>query len=484
MAWPLSRSLDRLPLLEPPSTMGATAYDVDRPPVKLGSVPDSAPLIGRRIDHFEVRGLLGQGGMGTVYLAHDLSLERPVAIKVLRRELASDAHLVGRLMLEARAQARLQHPNVVTIYHIGTYERAPYFAMEYVHGKTLADRVEIDGPLPWAEALEYVIQTTRALMTAHARGVVHRDIKPSNLILDGAPGAGSAGAAIKVADFGLAAAPGSAEKDFVGSPFYASPEQIAGESPSFRSDIYALGITFHELLTGSPPFQAQSLRKMRSLHLHAPRPTIAARQAPWRLRQLITEMMDPDRFKRPGTYEELLERLESLRPRPPVAGGVAARSMALALDLTFLGVLGEGLSRLGGLPTRLAHPLALLLFAAYYVVGHRFWGKTVGKRLLRLRIQGTNRPVTIPGLALRFVVEFWAPLTAALMPLAALPGATGSGLGLPVVDQLLRMVQVPTLPLALPWVCGFLFALSGEQSQALHDRAAHTRVIYELRPRS
>jgi uncharacterized RDD family membrane protein YckC len=479
MPRPLTRSLPDLP-----STLGATAYDIDRPPVKLGSVPDSAPLIGRRIDHFEVRGLLGQGGMGTVYLAHDLSLERPVAIKVLRRELASDANLVGRLVLEARAQARLQHPNVVTIYHIGSYERAPYFAMEYVHGKTLADRVEIDGPLPWAEALEYIVQTTRALMTAHARGVVHRDIKPSNLILDGAPGAGPAGAAVKVADFGLAAAPGSAEKDFVGSPFYASPEQIAGESPSYRSDIYALGITFHELLTGAPPFQAPSLRKMRSLHLHAPRPPIAARRAPWRLRQLVTEMMDPDPFKRPGSYEALLERLESVRPRPPVAGGVAARAMALAVDLVVLGVLGEGLTRLAGLPTRLAQPLALLLFAAYYIVGHRLWGKTIGKRLLRLRIQGTTRPVTVPGLALRFVVELWAPLTAALMAILPLGDLPTPVLGLPVVDGLLRMVQVPNLPLAVPWVCGFLCALSGENCQALHDRAAHTRVVYELRPRS
>jgi uncharacterized RDD family membrane protein YckC len=483
MAWQRTRSLVDIPV-EVASSLGATAYDVDRPPVKLGSVPDSAPLIGRRIDHFEVRGLLGQGGMGTVYLAHDLSLERPVAIKVLRRELASDANLVGRLVLEARAQARLQHPNVVTIYHIGNYERAPYFAMEYVHGKTLADRVEVDGPLPWAEALEYIIQTTRALMTAHARGVVHRDIKPSNLILDVAPGAGPAGAAVKVADFGLAAAPGSAEKDFVGSPFYASPEQIAGEPPSYRSDIYALGITFHELLTGAPPFQAPSLRKMRSLHLHAPRPAIAARKAPWRLRQLITEMMDPDAGKRPGSYDELLERLESVRPRPPVAGGVAARAMALAVDLGLLGMLGEGLTRLAGMPVRLAHPLALLIFAAYYIVGHRYWGKSVGKRLLRLRIQGTTRPVTVPGLILRFFVEFWAPLTAALManlPLAQLPHGV---VGLPVLDDLLRTVQVPSLPLAVPWLCGFLCALSGEQSQALHDRAAHTRVIYELRPRS
>jgi uncharacterized RDD family membrane protein YckC len=451
------------------------------------------------MDHFEVRGLLGQGGMGTVYLAHDLSLERPVAIKVLRRDLATDHNLVGRLVLEARAQARLQHPNVVTIYHIGAHEGAPYFAMEYVHGKTLADHVEEHGPLPWAEALEYVIQTTRALLAAHNRGIVHRDIKPSNLMLDGAPGAGPAGAAVKVADFGLAAMPGAAEEQFVGSPFYASPEQIAGHPPNHRSDMYALGITFHELLTGQPPFQAQSLREMMSLHMHAQRPDIPATQAPWRLRQLITEMMDPDPHKRPWTYEELLGRLESLRPKPAVAGGVAARGMALGLDLMLLAIFGEVLAEGLSVPVRLAHQIGFALFAAYYVVSHRVWGKTLGKRLIGLRIQGTTRPVSVPGLLLRFVVEFWGPLTAAVMINFQIGAATDLqavktqiervvGMNeVPVLhdsaEALLRTVLVPNLFLALPWLGGFLFALFDDNRQALHDRASRTRVIYELRAR-
>jgi uncharacterized RDD family membrane protein YckC len=452
-----------------PAPLAATAYDVDRPPVSLARARPDDPLIGRRIDHFEIRGLLGQGGMGTVYLAHDLSLERPVAIKVLRRDLASNQRLVGRLVHEARAQARLQHPNVVTIYYIGSYDGAPYFAMEYVRGKTLADRVESLGSLPWAEALEHIIQTTRALMAGHARGIVHRDIKPSNLLLDAAPGAGPAGAAIKVTDFGLAASPGSAEQEFVGSPFYAAPEQIAGESPSPRSDIYALGITFHELITGQPPFQAASLREMIALHRRAPRPTIPARRAPWRLRQLIIEMMDPEPPKRPGSDEALLDRLESLRPKPPVAGGVAARGMALAVDVGLLAGLTEGLIRLGA-PARPIRAVGVLLFAVYYIVAHRLWGKTIGKRLLRLRIQGTTRPIKVPGLALRFAVELWAPLTAGLV--LAVRGSEPAA----AASQLQA--------LAVLWLAGILFALFDGHRQTLHDRAAHTRVVYELRPRA
>jgi uncharacterized RDD family membrane protein YckC len=467
MAWSGTQTYAR----EVPAPLAATAYDVDRPPVSLEAAPADDPLIGRRIDHFEIRGLLGQGGMGTVYLAHDLSLERPVAIKVLRRELTSNQHLVGRLVDEARAQARLQHPNVVTIYYIGSHQGTRYFAMEYVRGKTLADRVEGQGPLPWAEALEYVIQTTRALMAGHARGIVHRDIKPSNLLLDAAPGAGPSGAAIKVTDFGLAAVPGSAEQEFVGSPFYAAPEQIAGEPPSHRSDIYALGITFHELITGEPPFQGKSLREMISLHRGAPRPAIPPRRAPWRLRQLIIEMMDPEPDKRPWSYDELLERLESVRPKPPVAGGVTARAMALAVDLGLLAGLTEALVRVTHLLPRVAYPLGLVGLFVYYIVTHKLWAKTVGKRLLRLRIQGTTRPVSVAGLAVRFAVELWAPLIAALMIALGLADADLASAG--------SKVQI----LALPWLAGFLFASFDVHRQALHDRAAHTRVVYELRPR-
>jgi hypothetical protein len=479
------------------SALGATAYDIDRPPLEPDALPVDDPLVGRRIDHFEVRGLLGQGGMGSVYLAHDLSLERPVAIKVLRRELADNRDLIGRLLLEARAQARLQHPNVVTIYHIGAHDGAPYFAMEYIHGKTLADHLDANGPLPWAEALEYVIQTTRALMAAHARGIVHRDIKPSNLILDGTPGAGPAGAAIKVADFGLAAAPGSAEEHFVGSPFYASPEQIAGKPPTHRSDMYALGITFHELLTGQPPFQAEGLREMLELHRSAPRPEIPADKAPWRLRQLITEMMAPEPHERPWTYEELLSRLEQARPKPALAAGVAARGMALLVDLMLLALVGEGLVSGLGLAPRPGHQLALVLFAVYYVVCHRIWGKTLGKKLLGLRIQGTKRAVNGPGLILRFVVAFWGPLTAAVMinwqvgaarDLQFFSSRIGSAVGmneLPVLNEgaqtLLNAMLIPNLLLAIPWLAGFVFAFVDDHRLALHDRAARTRVVYELR---
>jgi len=491
MAWQQTN-----PLNEPPSAeraFAATAYDALGPAVEH-PVRGNDSLVGQRIDHFHISELLGEGGMGAVYLAQDMSLGRTVAIKVLRRELASDQRLVERLVMEAQAQACLQHPSVVTIYYIGSFQGAPYFAMEYVPGATLADHIQREGPLPWGEALEYIIQTTRALAAAHARGMVHRDIKPSNLLLGAIP-AGAQANAIKVADFGVAALAGTADGGFVGTPYYAAPEQIAGEGPSMCGDVYALAITFHELLTGRVPFQAESLWGMLQLHREAPRPEIPGEAAPWRLRHLIREMMDPDPQKRPGSYEDLLARLESLRPKPRVAGGLVPRATALAVDVMLFAPVGPIAAAALGLSQHAATQIGLLLFGVYYVLSHRFWGRTIGKRLLGLRIVGTTRPVRVSNLLLRFAVEFWGPLVV-LAIIGLQWGAAAdlesvknhvAGASVPLWDRstgaLLGMVLVPNLVVAIPWLAGFLFALFDHDRQAPHDRAARTRVIYEIHER-
>jgi uncharacterized RDD family membrane protein YckC len=497
-AWEARTVVERRPKPDEASPLAATAYDPDRPPLPAGASTVD-PLIGQRMDHFEIRALLGQGGMGTVYLAHDLSLERPVAIKVLRRELADDPDLVSRLVLEARAQARLQHPNVVNVHYIGRFEGAPYFAMEYVRGKNLADVVQENGPLGWEQALDYVIQTTRALMEGNRRGIVHRDVKPSNLIL-AESGSPEASPLVRVADFGLAAPPGFKEERFVGSPYYASPEQLAGRAPDHRSDIYSLAISFHELLTGSPPFQAESIAELAQMHETAPRPSIPDRQAPWKLRRLIVEMMDPEPTKRPWTYEELLGRLEALRPRPVASGGLVARAMALAVDLALVPAAAPLLVGALAVTPRIAHELAFVVFAAYYVLTHRLSGRTFGKRLFGLRMQGTTRAVSLLGLCLRFVVEFWGPI-AALAMIHLQVGGVQNTTTMAVVqkrlteligvqphpmlgagtNELLQLLWVPNLLLALPWLAGFLLAALDENRQALHDRVARTRVIYAIR---
>lgn len=477
--------------------MHVTAYDVDRPPIALSDSTLADPLVGQRIDHFEIRGRLGHGGMGVVYLAHDLSLERPVALKLMRRELATERDLIDRMVMEARAQARIQHPNVATIYYVGNFEGAPYIAMEYVRGETLENIVTSSGPLSWDSALEYIIQTTKALMAARERGIVHRDIKPSNLILNRTPLPGTPLPVVKVADFGLAVAVGRGEGHFVGSPHYASPEQIEGRQPDHRSDMYSLGITFFELIMGKPPFDGENLGEIFMKHKSAARPEIPPERAPWRLRQLIAEMIDPEPTRRPWTYEELIERLRALRPVNAVPGGFWTRGLALAIDLTIFAIVAQGVVGLLTMSKTLTNPIAFVLFSIYYVVAHRLFGTTWGKQLFGLRLQGTSRALSVPVILFRYALEFWGPLAAFLMMVFDFGNATdlesmktriGGAVGvteLPVLDgaieALLKILMVPSVGLAVPWLLGFAFALYDEQNRALHDHLAGTRVVYVVR---
>jgi serine/threonine protein kinase len=206
---------------------------------------------------------LGEGGMGTVYLAFDPQLERHVAIKVLRMNgddaAASYAALARRFLREAQSAAKLNHANVVTIHTVGQQGSGqtsrPFLVMEYVEAGSLADELHKDGALNWRKATEVVSAALLGLEAAHRAGIIHRDIKPANLMR-------TKSGAIKLVDFGLARAvyaPSDAEITypgaFVGSPSYASPEQIAGRvRVDARSDLYSLAATWYALLTGQPPF--------------------------------------------------------------------------------------------------------------------------------------------------------------------------------------------------------------------------------------
>jgi uncharacterized RDD family membrane protein YckC len=233
------------------------------------------------------------------------------------------------------------------------------------------------------------------------------------------------------------------------------------------------------------------------LHRSAPRPQIANPIAPWRLRQLIVEMMDPDPRRRPESYDVLLSRLESLRPKPRIAGGLLPRAVALAIDIMLFAPIGQIVAATLSWSQPAATQIWLVIFSSYYVIAHRLWGKTLGKRLLGLHVVGTTRRVRVPGLLLRFAVEFWGPLVALAMislQIGAvtdmvdvknrLIGAVGAS-PMPIwdrgVDVVLRTMLVPNFIVAVPWLAGFLFALVDRNRQTLHDHAARTRVIYEIR---
>jgi len=196
---------------------------------------------------------LGHGGMASVYLAHDLELDRPVAVKLLAESLAGDTAFRKRFLREARVAARLSHPNVVAVYDAGEAEDGrPYIVMEYVDGTSLEGR----GPLPTREAVGLAVQACHGLAHAHAAGLVHRDVKPHNLLLRG-------DGTLKVADFGIARAAEATALTQVGTVLgtaaYLAPEQAAGEGVTSAADVYSLGAVLYELLTGRPPYEPETL---------------------------------------------------------------------------------------------------------------------------------------------------------------------------------------------------------------------------------
>ncbi|MEZ0092841.1 protein kinase [Streptacidiphilus sp. EB129] len=206
---------------------------------------------------YVVSGLLGRGGMAEVHLAHDLRLDRPVAVKLLRPDIAVDPTFLARFRREALSAASLNHPGVVAVYDCGedTAEGVllPYLVMEYVRGSTLAELLAEEAPLPVREALELTGGVLDALATAHAQGIVHRDIKPANVMLTG-------DGRTKVMDFGIARPMNTAATALtqpamvIGTADYLSPEQAGGRTVDTRSDLYSTGCLLYELLTGRPPF--------------------------------------------------------------------------------------------------------------------------------------------------------------------------------------------------------------------------------------
>src|SRR3954462_6083186 len=203
---------------------------------------------------YRIIGRIGSGGMADVYQADDTHLGREVALKVLHDRFAADEEFVERFRREASAAAGLQHPNVVQVFDRGEWEGSYYIAMEFLDGRSLKEIVIEDAPLPTTLAVDITIQILRAARFAHKRGIIHRDIKPHNVVVDRE-------GRVKVTDFGIARAGASDMTEtgaIMGTAAYLSPEQAQGHAVSASSDLYSIGILLYELLTGNPPFDAES----------------------------------------------------------------------------------------------------------------------------------------------------------------------------------------------------------------------------------
>ena len=333
------------PVAPAPVASGTTAPDTSPPtPRSTSYVPQTDdPLIGKTLaDRYIIRRKLGEGGMGAVYLATHLLLEKQVALKILHGEFARKPDLVTRFMQEAKAASRIRHENVIDISDFGsTPDGLVFFAMELLDGHDLHElvaRARLEGSLlPWARSKKIFLQICSALTAAHAQGIVHRDLKPENIYLVDFLGDPDF---VKLLDFGIAKLTEAADAGerkltrtgmLFGTPEYMSPEQARGENVDHRVDIYAMGCILHQLVTGRVPFEAENFMGVLSLHLTEPPKRVPDDildhiDAPRALADVIDRALAKDRNVRYQTIEELANAVRTVSgdPLPAARGGRAA----------------------------------------------------------------------------------------------------------------------------------------------------------------
>lgn len=274
--------------------------------------------LGTMLDNrYEILEVIGTGGMAVVYKAMCHRLNRYVAVKILRDELANDEEFRKRFQTEAQAVAMLSHPNIVSVYDVSHSDGVEYIVMELIEGVTLMQYMKKKGALGWKEALHFAVQISKALEHAHEKGIVHRDIKPQNIMIlkDGT---------IKVADFGIAALESAQEKksdQTVGSVHYIAPEQARGEQPDPRSDIYSLGVVMYEMLTGKMPYDGDTAEQVAMKHItgHPVPPQELNPDIPEELAAITLKAMNSDINARYQSASELLRDLEDFRKQQAAA---------------------------------------------------------------------------------------------------------------------------------------------------------------------
>lgn len=464
------------------SEFGATIPSV--PPDRPLVIPkDGDRIVGMEIDHFRVERRVGSGGMGAVYLAHDMSLDRPVAVKVLPDEYAVNPEAQERFMHEARAQARLVSPHIVRIYYIGRVpqtddnnRKSLYFAMEYVEGGSLEAIVERRERLDPEKARQWMIQAVRGLRAAYTAGLVHRDIKPGNMLLDLQD-------TIKIADFGLAKPMGAKPSStlagtIVGTPLYISPEQVNSKPLDHRADMYSLGCAFFHLVTGKPPFEGEAAFDIIAKHMRDTPPSILQirPEISPRLAIIFDRLLAKTPEERYATHEELIAALEAAAPEAIEYAGFWTRGAAVAIDTAIASALVATLRWPG-----------IFVYLTYVVFGHAYFGQTLGKKAMRIeakRLDG-RRLGFVRGLV-RTAASLWGPIFLGIIILftqgiSALTDTIGKLAELDEAKALLGPVVATYVLHSLVYGAGILLAAFNRRHRAFHDYCAGSHVLYKFR---
>ncbi len=400
-----------------------------QPTVRVGSLarpPQELLGPGQEFGHYRIARTLGGGGMGTAFEAEDLESGRRVALKVLSHALDSP-EARERFFREGRLAASINHPN--SVYVFGTEEIAgtPVISMELVPGGTLQDRVETQGPMPAAEAVDAVLQIIAGLEAAQRVGILHRDVKPSNCFID-------PDGTVKVGDFGLSISTAirtepslTATGMFLGTPAFCAPEQLRGDELNARADMYSVGATLFYLLTGRTPFEAKNVVALISTVMEqpAPSPRKWVPHLPQGLAKVVRRCLEKAPSERFRNYAELRQALEPYGTAAPVPATLGLRFVAGVVDLLVLNVfilglmmlmLGDPMQFLDLSASRspLAMGFVLGAFIAsmlYYGLMEGLRGATIGKALCRLRVVGpTPGAPGVPRALLRAVLYVVLPV--------------------------------------------------------------------------
>jgi uncharacterized RDD family membrane protein YckC len=488
------------PRLRTPAAYDATQLAPPAPSPLPVHTPTPLPVSadrwsGKTVDHFRIEHELGRGGMGAVYRAVDLSLDRPVAIKVLPEPLVGNAALEDRFKREARAQARLSSPNVVPIYFIGELPSgegpregrrgALYFAMELVDGETLEDALVRGETLSPEEARIALLHVARGLRDAQRAGIIHRDVKPSNLLRDRSGW-------VKILDFGIAkplaagGASGGREATItqdgavLGTPLYMAPEQARGEAVDHRADMYALGCTFFHLLAGEPPFDGATPFVIVSRHMTEPVPSLLARAptVPAPLAAIVERLMQKQPDARFPSYEALIAELEAAAPERVRFAGSGARIAGNAIDVMLAGLCVAAFGWAG-----------VALHLVHVTLGQAYPGQTLGKYVMSVRVQREGgAPLGLPRAILRVAAALWLPIFFG----AAILVTKGVGNARHALEMLqprealhlqrmLVAMMIGNGLLTLLYLAGLGMGLFDARRRTLHDRISGAEVVYRLR---
>ena len=429
---------------------------------------------GTMLGHFRLDRRIGKGGMGAVYRALDTSLERYVAVKVVHSSDGSSGGQIESILREAVAQARLNHPNVVTIYYVGRHKEEPFLAMELVDGPTLAEQIK-SGTMTYGAAIQAAIDVANALQHSAIFDIVHADIKPSNLLL-------SSNGTLKLSDFGLSWT--SASKNYgrpiSGTPSYLAPEIFEGGAVSHQSDMYALGITLFELVFGRLPFelQGETLREQLSTHKTAaidfPNPWPV--NIPRGFALVIQRLLEKEPLDRYPDYDSLSADLQSIQPSKTTIAGLASRAMAYFLDqLMLLAMFTPFAAAILYLQTKpLSYQglipliaLASLVVPVGYLLQMRRGVSSLGRYLFQLRISEENG--LPPGREQLLTREIFRNLLAWIIPLGAY----------------FSLYYSPALSIFVRAMGGFMVAelvcvLVTRHRRTLHDLLCRSRVVLDV----